>query len=205
MSYSNLYVYVSIGGSSVHYFLCSNLVSAVFTEKQRNRKMYKEEYQNLLTRQEILQDEAASISRNISKLTSKMTKEKQQIDSISKEKENIQSRIQTLQQQCQALAEHRRDYERNYEEFDNQSESEKKRLVLVKNSLKSVQEQIEKVRKQNSKIFLVLVKKSLRSVLEQFKKMLKIVSLTQKVMISMRFNLCLVQSILFTTTVFVAQ
>ena len=99
------------------------------------------------TRQEILQEESASISKNISKLTAKMTKEKQQIDSISKEEENIQSRIQTLQQQCQALGEHRREYERNYDELENQSESEKKRLVLVKNSLKSVQEQIEKVSK----------------------------------------------------------
>ena len=121
---------------------------SVFLEKQRNRKIYKEEYQNLQTRQEILQEESASISKNISKLSTKMTKEKQQIDSISKEEENIQSRIRTLQQQCQALTEHRREYERNYEELDNQSDSEKKRLVLVKNSLKSVQEQIEKVRKQ---------------------------------------------------------
>ena len=110
------------------------------------------------TRQEILQEESASISKNISKLSTKMTKEKQQIDSISKEEENIQSRIRTLQQQCQALTEHRREYERNYEELDNQSDSEKKRLVLVKNSLKSVQEQIEKVRKQFFFQFLIYKK-----------------------------------------------
>lgn len=99
-----------------------------------------------MTRQEILQEEAASISKNISKLSSKLTKETQQIDSIVKEEESIQTRIRALQQQCHALAEHRKEYERNCYELDNQSESEKKRLVLVKNSLKSVQEQIEKVR-----------------------------------------------------------
>ena len=116
-----------------------------FSEKQRNRKLYKEEYHNLVTRQEILQQESVSISKKISKLTSDMNKEKQQIESITKEEENIQRKIRALQQQCQVLGEHRREYERNYEEFGNQTESENKRLVLVKNSLRSVQEQIEKV------------------------------------------------------------
>ena len=119
--------------------------SFYFSEKQRNRKLYKEEYHNLMTRQEILQQESVSISRNISKLTSDMNKEKQQIESITKEEENIQRKIRALQQQCQVLSEHRREYERNYEEFGNQTESENKRLVLVKNSLKSVKEQLEKV------------------------------------------------------------
>lgn len=115
-------------------------------EKQRNRKLYKEEYHNLRTRQEILQQESVSIFKNISKLTSDLNKEKQQIESITKEEESIQRKIRALQQQSQVLGEHRREYERNFKELENQTESENKRLVLVKNSLKSVKEQIEKVK-----------------------------------------------------------
>ena len=107
--------------------------------------MYKEEYHNLLTRQEILQQESATISKNISKLKSQLTKEKQQIESISKEEENIQYKIRALQQQRQVLLDHKREYERNYEEIGKTTEAESDRLFLIKDSLKSIQEKIDKV------------------------------------------------------------
>ena len=107
--------------------------------------MYKEEFHNLLTRQEILQQESASISKNISKLKSELTKEKQQMESISKEEENIQYKIRALQQQRQVLLEHRNEYERNCEDLEKRRGEENERLYLIKDSLKSIQEQIDKV------------------------------------------------------------
>lgn len=107
---------------------------------------YCEEYQNLLTRQEILQDESGNIHRTVKQLTQKLAREQLQVENIIKKEKDIQSKIRSLQDELQQLMKHRDQYEKNCAELEIQSKQEKNRLLLVQDSLESISHQIEKVK-----------------------------------------------------------
>lgn len=114
--------------------------------KQKIQNNYQEEYQNLLTRQEILQEESENIANNLKKLTKKLDRDQQQVTSIQRKEEDIEKKIEELQKQLKELSEHRQEYEKNCYTLEVQTKQEKNRLILVQDSLTSVQQQIEKVK-----------------------------------------------------------
>ncbi|XP_060606472.1 uncharacterized protein LOC132758792 [Ruditapes philippinarum] len=111
-----------------------------------HRKNYQEEYQNLMTRQEILREESENISRNVQKLTRKLNQDKHQVASIQKKEEEIELEIEELQMKLKQLTEHKTEYEKNCYTHEIEVKQEKNRLVLVQDSLTSVEQQIEKVK-----------------------------------------------------------
>lgn len=106
---------------------------------------YKEEYQNLTTRKEILEEERENIARNLEKLTGKLKKDQQQMSSIQNKEADIEKEIQELQRKLTALQEHRQEYEKQCYNLEVQTKQEKNRLILVQDSLTTIDQQIEKV------------------------------------------------------------
>ncbi|KAL4222782.1 hypothetical protein ACF0H5_018822 [Mactra antiquata] len=113
---------------------------------QKSRSSYREEYQNLETRQEILHEELANISKSVDKMNRRLDKDRQQLSNIERKERNIEEEIETLQEQLKELREHKHQYERGVYELEMETKQEKNRLILVKDSLKSVEQQMEKVR-----------------------------------------------------------
>ncbi|XP_052819612.1 uncharacterized protein LOC128245451 [Mya arenaria] len=114
--------------------------------KPMPKKDYREEYQNLVTREEILNEEAENIQRNISRLSRKLKQEETQVQNIEKKERHLESEITELQRQLQDLVTHKKDFERSYDELAIQARQEKNRLTMVHDSLTSVHQQIEKVK-----------------------------------------------------------
>ncbi|XP_052248729.1 uncharacterized protein LOC127856501 isoform X3 [Dreissena polymorpha] len=110
------------------------------------KKNYEEEYQNLLTRRDILKEEAENITSVIDDLSHQLKRERKQVYSIESKEKTVEAEISKLQQQLQQLASHRMEYERKCDEIEIQSKEETNRLNLVKDSLSSVQLQIDKVK-----------------------------------------------------------
>ncbi|XP_045169631.2 uncharacterized protein LOC123532289 [Mercenaria mercenaria] len=111
-----------------------------------HKNNYQEEYQNLLTRQEILQEESRNISKSVHKLTRKLNQDQHQVSNIQKKEEEVELEIEELQRKLKELTEHRVEYEKNCYTLEIEVKQEKNRLVLVQDSLTSVEQQIEKVK-----------------------------------------------------------
>ncbi|KAL5006618.1 hypothetical protein ScPMuIL_015424 [Solemya velum] len=107
---------------------------------------YEEKYSNLMTRQEVLRQEATAITGCLEQLTKQQTKHRDQIRNIVNQEHKIEEQIQALEERLQLLVEHRRGYEQTCEELEHQRASESGRLSLVQKTLLTLHEETEKVR-----------------------------------------------------------
>lgn len=109
---------------------------------------YEEKYSHLVTRQDVLQQEAKSISGSLDQLTEEQNKHREQIQNIVNEEHKIEEEIRSLTERLQLLTEHRHGYERACEELEEQRISENGRLSLVHKTLLTLQDETEKVKRQ---------------------------------------------------------
>ncbi|KAK3596340.1 hypothetical protein CHS0354_038740 [Potamilus streckersoni] len=113
---------------------------------QRDQIKYKEDLQNLATRQEILQEEIESLTKNIHKLSLQLKTEQQQALRIKQEERNVENQIQQLEEKLAILREHRKEYETKCAQIENQFTSEQNKLDMTKSTLKSLKEEVEKIK-----------------------------------------------------------
>ncbi|KAL3832271.1 hypothetical protein ACJMK2_023930 [Sinanodonta woodiana] len=113
---------------------------------QRDRIRYKEDLQNLATRQEILQEETESLTKNMHKLSFQLKTEQQQALQITQEERNVEKQIQQLEEKLATLREHRKEYETRCAQIENQVTSEQNKLDMTRSTLKSLKDEVEKIK-----------------------------------------------------------
>lgn len=111
----------------------------------KTKAQYREEYQNLLTRQSVLKSEAGDIQGDIKNLSQQIKQEQKQIQSISIEENKVTEQIRAMQEKLDMLREHRNQFTRSKEELNQKKTSEANRLNLVQDTLISLEIEIEKV------------------------------------------------------------
>ena len=113
----------------------------------KTKAQYKEEYQNLLTRQSVLKSEATDVQRNIKTITHEIKQEEKQIHNIVLEENKVREQIQNLQEKLEALEHHRKQYTVSKEDMNQRKVSESNRLNLIQDTLLTLEIEIEKVKK----------------------------------------------------------
>lgn len=111
-----------------------------------NGKKYREELQNLETRREILKEESDNIAHSIRQISLHLRDEHEHVEHILDEERAVNESIHKLQQKLVSLQEKRSLYEEKCDEIQQQSSQEKQRLALVKESIKSIEQEMEKLR-----------------------------------------------------------
>ncbi|XP_067649644.1 uncharacterized protein [Haliotis asinina] len=106
---------------------------------------YKEQLQNLHTRLDVLSSEKTSAQVECERLSDAIQREALQVRNISKEEDNICSQIDALEEKLNVLRQHRTEYENKCEEMKVEREEAQRRLTMLKETIESLNNELEKV------------------------------------------------------------
>ncbi|XP_048756001.2 uncharacterized protein LOC125666762 [Ostrea edulis] len=111
-----------------------------------NKSKYREEYENLKMRQEVLKIEIKEIQGQINSYVKQISDGEKQISSVKREEEKIIGQIQALQEKLRALEEHRTQYETDSECTRQAQKEARAKLHQTQDILLTVEIQMEKAR-----------------------------------------------------------
>ncbi|KAK3108488.1 hypothetical protein FSP39_008990 [Pinctada imbricata] len=118
------------------------------TKDNRNKVKYREEYENLKTRQDVLRSEVKSIQGHMKSLTSQIEQEDRQINNVAKEEEKVKGQIRSLEEKLQMLQSHKEQYEKDRDDLKRQKEEGRNKLNMAKDTLLTVEIEMEKCRER---------------------------------------------------------
>ncbi|XP_060067086.1 uncharacterized protein LOC132547338 [Ylistrum balloti] len=108
-------------------------------------KSYREQQENLIARQDVMLTEAESIKGKMEKLSDQIHRQQRQVQSISQEETKIRKQIKELEDKLQQLTSHREAYSQEQDQLQGKYNSEANRLNLIKETLLTLEIEIEKV------------------------------------------------------------
>ena len=117
-----------------------------YREKAKTRQQYQEEYENLQTRQEVLNIESKEIQGHMTKLANKIAQQQQQMQNIEREEKKIKDKIQSLKEKLVELETHKREYDRGIDEIEMERTRDRNKLNMVQDTLSSIEIEMEKLR-----------------------------------------------------------
>ncbi|XP_061185741.1 uncharacterized protein LOC133193828 [Saccostrea echinata] len=111
-----------------------------------NKTKYREEYENLKMRQEVLKVEIKDIQGQINSYVKEISAGEKQVLSVKREEEKVIGQIQSLQEKLRALEQHRAQYETDCECTRQAQKEAREKLHQTQDILLTVEIQMEKAR-----------------------------------------------------------
>ena len=110
-----------------------------------NKTKYREEYENLKMRQDVLNTEIRDIQGEINSYVKEISDGERQISKIQQEEKKVIGQIQSLQDKLHSLEQHRAQYERECECTRQAQKETREKLHQTQDILLTVEIQMEKV------------------------------------------------------------
>ncbi|XP_062598912.1 uncharacterized protein LOC134260354 [Saccostrea cucullata] len=123
-----------------------NIETAPRRKRGINKTKYREEYENLKMRQEVLKVEIKDIQGQINSYVKEISAGEKQVSSVKREEEKVIGQIQALQEKLRALEQHRAQYETDCECTRQAQKEAREKLHQTQDILLTVEIQMEKAR-----------------------------------------------------------
>ncbi|XP_033762787.1 uncharacterized protein LOC117344226 [Pecten maximus] len=106
---------------------------------------YREQHENLIARQDVMLAEADSVKDTMDKLSNRIHKQQHQVHSIAQEETKLRKQIKDLEDKLEQLTSHREGYSKEQDQLQQKYNTEANRLNLIKETLLSLEIEVEKV------------------------------------------------------------